>query len=207
MTCQTTRRRFRHLSGFVLAGGASRRMGRPKHLLQMGDETLLVHQARLVHEICGSVTILASPENLPSTRLPGFPAVEDRIPHCGPLGGIYTGLSITRTEYNLFLGCDLPLMQARFLRFLCGRAISAEADVTVPVCGPAKYQPLCAVYRRRARAVIRASLLQGDYKVARFFSRVVCHTIGLQELNRMRFDRKIFTNVNTPEQWRNISGQ
>jgi molybdopterin-guanine dinucleotide biosynthesis protein A len=192
------RRRFRNVSGFVLAGGASRRMGRPKHLLQFAGETLLSRQIRLLDAICGSVTILTSPESFLSISVPGFPAVEDGIPHCGPLGAIYAGLSITRTEYNLFLGCDLPLMEVRFLRYLCGRAVDLEADVTVPLCGPGDYQPLCAVYRRRARAVIRASILRGDYKVTRFFPRAVCQTIGLREMSEMGFGRRLFTNINTP---------
>jgi molybdenum cofactor guanylyltransferase len=201
------RRRFPYVAGFVLAGGASRRMGRPKHLLQFSGKTLLARQLDLLRCTCRSVTILASPENLLSTGMSGFPAVKDRIPHCGPLGGIYTGLAISKTEYNLFLGCDLPLMENRFLRFLCERALAGEADVTIPVCGPDDYQPLCAVYRRRARAVIRASILRGDYKVTRFFRHVVCRKISFQELTHAGFDRRIFTNVNTPEEWMEIRGK
>jgi molybdenum cofactor guanylyltransferase len=185
----------------VLAGGASRRMGRPKHLLQLGGDTLLVRQLNVLRAVCGSVTILSSSENLLSTGVWGFRVVEDRIPHCGPLGGIYTGLAITRTEYNLFLGCDLPLMEARFLRFLCKRALSADADVTVPVDELCKYQPLCAVYRWRARAVIRASILRGDYKVTHVFRHVACQAIDWPEMSDMGFHRRLFTNVNTPEDY------
>ena len=193
------RRRFSNVSGFVLAGGASRRMGRPKHLLQFGGEILLVHQLNLLHRLCRSVTIVASPENISSTGVPEFAAVDDRIPHCGPLGGIHTGLAITRTEYNLFLGCDLPLMETRFLRFLCNRALSADADVTVPIDEQCMYQPLCAVYRRRARAVIRASILRGDYKVTHVFRHVACQAIDWREMSDMGFNSRLFTNVNTPE--------
>jgi molybdopterin-guanine dinucleotide biosynthesis protein A len=202
------RHRFRDVSGFVLAGGASRRMGRPKHHLKLGGETVLMRQVRLLRTVCSSVAILVSPENLMNTALPTIPVVRDLMPHCGPLGGIYTGLCVTRTEYNLFLGCDLPLMQARFLRLLCRRAIEAGSHVTVPVSGPGNYQPLCAVYRRKARPTIRASILRGDYKVTRFFRRVICQPVSLKEIRDMGFDPRIFTNVNTPAEYEAVvSGQ
>jgi molybdenum cofactor guanylyltransferase len=199
-------RRFRDVTGFVLAGGASRRMGHPKHQLRIGGETLLARQARLLRAVSASVTVLASAENLASVRMAGLTVVEDRIPHCGPLGGIYTGLSITTTEYNLFLGCDLPFVEARFLRLLCSRAIATGAQVTVPVCSHGKYQPLCAVYRRSARATIRASIFLGDYKVTRFYRRVDCQSISLRELTGMGFGQRIFTNLNTPADYEKAVG-
>jgi molybdenum cofactor guanylyltransferase len=177
-------------------------MGRPKHLLQVGGKTLLVHQLTLLGSVCRSVITVAAPENILTTSVPGFRSVGDRIPRCGPLGGIYTGLAITRTEYNLFLGCDLPLMQSRFLRFLCKCALAGEADITVPVLGAGNYEPLCAVYRRRARAAIRASILRGDYKVTHVFRHLACQGISFQEMSGMGFDRRLFTNVNTPADYK-----
>jgi molybdenum cofactor guanylyltransferase len=191
-------RRFLEVSGFVLAGGASRRMGRPKQSLMLCGETMLGRQYRLLSGACGSVAILGFREN-PANR--DFPAFEDMIPGRGPLGGIYTGLWVTRTEYNLFLGCDLPFMKAEFLRFLCRRGVETGADVTVPICGQVDYEPLCAVYRRRVRGIIRGTLLRGENKTTAFFSGVRCEFIGLQEMARAGFGRWIFTNMNTPSDY------
>jgi molybdenum cofactor guanylyltransferase len=187
--------RFLEVSGFVLAGGASRRMGRPKQRLMLCGETMLERQYRLLSGVCGSVAVVGSHEN-PANR--DFPAFEDFIPSRGPLGGIYTGLLAARTEYNLFLGCDLPFMEAGFLRLLCRRAVETGADVTVPNCGRVAYEPLSAVYRRRVRGIIRARLLRGENKTTAFFSGVRCEFIGLQEMARAGFGRWIFTNMNTP---------
>jgi molybdenum cofactor guanylyltransferase len=190
-----TMRRFLEVSGFVLAGGASRRMGRPKQGLMLDGETMLERQCRLLSGVCCSVAVLGFREN-PANHT--FPAFEDTIPGHGPLGGIYTGLSVTRTEYNLFLGCDLPFMKAGFLRLLCRRAVETGAGVTVPICGRADYQPLCAVYRRRVRGIIRATLLRGENQTTAFYSGVRCEFIGLQDVARAGFGRWIFTNMNTP---------
>jgi molybdenum cofactor guanylyltransferase len=191
-------RRFLEVSGFVLAGGASRRMGRPKQSLMLCGETMLGRQCRLLSGVCGSVAILGFREN-PANHT--FPVFEDIIPGRGPLGGIYTGLLATRAEYNLFLGCDLPFMEAGFLRLLCQRALETGADVTVPNCGRVDCEPLCAVYRRRARGIIRATLLRGENKTTAFFSGVLCEFIGLQEMARAGFGRQIFANMNTPSDY------
>jgi molybdopterin-guanine dinucleotide biosynthesis protein A len=201
--------RFRNITGFVLAGGASRRMGRPKHQLELGGETLLARQVRLLHVVCASVSVITSPENHAAIRTAGFPTLRDLIPHCGPLGGMYTGLSISRTEFNLFLGCDCPFVAVRFLRFLCRQALATAAQVTIPLCDHDRYEPLCAVYRRSARVAIRASLLRGDYKISSFFRHVVRETIRLPELKVMGFNEQMFANLNTPEDYQKavMSGQ
>jgi molybdenum cofactor guanylyltransferase len=200
------RRRFLEVTGFVLAGGASRRMGRPKHELKLDGETMLMRQLRLLHAVCGSTVILGPPERVrpqgPEAAL--VPVIADRIPGCGPLGGIYTGLSITRTDYNLLLGCDLPFIEAAFLRLLCRCAMEGQADVTVPMRGRRDYQPVCAVYRRRALAVVRSSILRRDYKVTGFFHRVICQTVALGDLREWGYDWRIFTNVNTPEEYQAV---
>jgi molybdopterin-guanine dinucleotide biosynthesis protein A len=187
--------RIRELSGFVLAGGQSHRMGKPKGLLKLGGETLLERQLHVLRGVCRRVAVLGAP--------PGFPAVgarvfADELPGRGPLGGIYTGLKYSRTEYNLFLGCDLPFMEARFLRFLARLAVLEQADVTVPQTRDHRLQPLAAVYRRRALAAIRARLEAGENKTSSFFHRVRCRLVPWREIARAGFSPRIFVNINTP---------
>ena len=103
-------RRFSSLSGFVLAGGESRRMGQPKPLLALAGETMIERQVRLLRSICRSVAVIGLSDGLPPVDVPSIP---DVIRGRGPLGGIFSGLLRTRTEFNLFLGCDLPFVPAR----------------------------------------------------------------------------------------------
>ncbi len=188
------RDRFDLITGFVLAGGVSRRMGQPKPKLELGGETMLERQIRLLRMVSRSVAVLGPPGSYLGLAVPIFP---DEVPSRGPLGGLYTGLHRTHTEYNLFLGCDLPFMEARFLRFLSQRALESQADVTVPESRDG-YEPLCAVYRRRALGAVRASLMAGENKVSRFFLRVRCRRIFWREIARAGFAPRIFDNMNTP---------
>ena len=186
------------LSGFVLAGGESRRMGQPKHLLMLDGETMLERQMRLLRSVCRAVAVIGLAEFPPDPRVAVLP---DAISGRGPLGGIYTGLLHTRTEYNLFVGCDLPFLDARFLGFLARCALDAQADITVPEDRQGRVEPLCAIYRREVGAFVRASLREGANKTSGFFSRVRCRVVPWREIARAGFTPRIFDNMNTPEDW------
>jgi molybdopterin-guanine dinucleotide biosynthesis protein A len=135
-------RRFLSLSGFVLAGGAGRRMGHPKAELVLGAEAMLERQIRLLGSVCRSVAAIGLPANSTASAPPAFP---DDLPGRGPLGGICTGLRRTRTDFNFFLGCDLPYLETRLLHYLARRALESQADVTIPESIEGRVQPLCAV--------------------------------------------------------------
>ena len=176
-------------------GGASRRMGRPKHGLMLGGETLLTRAVRKVRSVASRVYILG-PEDW--ARGLDFVALPDEFPGNGPLGAIYTGLLHTRTEFNVFLSCDVPFMEARFLRYLVWQALGSRADVTLAATPHRGYQPLCAAYRRRALPAVRRCLAAGRNKVAGFFPVVQVRVLRWPELARAGFRPSIFDNLNTP---------
>ena len=190
------RERLSEVTGFVLAGGLSQRMGRPKHALVLAGETLLEGAVRVARSVAREVAVIAPPERVRELGLE-VAVFADEIPSRGPLGGIYTGLCRTRTEFNLFLSCDLPFMDPRFLRCLAERALQSGADVTLAETPRHGYQPLAAIYRRRARAAVRASLASGENKISRFFPRVRLRLVAWPEVARAGFRASIFDNVNT----------
>ncbi len=190
-------------------------MGQPKHTLILNGETLLLRQLRLLRSVCRAVAVLGASDAptyaqalTPEAPLRmtgeefemvfGVPVYPDEWLGRGPLAGIYTALLHTRTEYNLIIGCDMPYLSASFLRYLCLRAEASQADVTVPQSRDRRLQPLCAVYRRRARSAVRSSLAQGQNKVSRFYPRVRCEIVGFQEMAQAGFQDYLFSNMNTP---------
>lgn len=148
------------MNGFILAGGQSTRMGRDKATLPFRGKPLIAHAVetlRALHldpRICGSRFDLA-----------GFaPIIPDRIPGCGPLGGIEAALSITNSELNIFVPVDQPDLPRSFLRWMMARAERSGAAATIPYSG-GRPQPLCAVYHRALAGGLRAALEAGQYKV------------------------------------------
>jgi len=198
------RRRFSEVSGFVLAGGASQRMGFDKAQLLLGSERMVDRQVRLLRAMCRSVTIIGPPARFAGA---GVQVYEDEVLGQGPLGGVRTGLHKARTEFSLFLACDMPLMEERFLRYLCEQALGSRALVTLPPpCGNGRY-PICAVLRRGAIARVNSFLEAGQNQVGRFFSRCPRRAISRAEFARAGFSACLFCNLNTLEEYERMRQQ
>ena len=179
-------------------------MGTDKARLRLGSESMVERQTRLLRALCRSVAIIGPPHRFPEA---GIPVYEDEIPGRGPVGGLHTGLRRARTEFSLFLSCDMPLMEARFLRYLCEQALVSRASATVPPPWAKGVYPLCAVLRRRVLSTVRSSLALGQNQVGRFFRKVQRRTISKAEFTRAGFSPRIFYNANTPEEYEKVRRQ
>jgi molybdopterin-guanine dinucleotide biosynthesis protein A len=203
-------------SGFVLAGGASSRMGTDKALLKFGDRTLVEHALMLLASLDLSPRIVGSREDLARYA----PVVADLRPGCGPLSGIEAGLLASKTEYALFIPVDLPLLPAVLLRQMMDRVLLTEAKVTVPrFLG--HEQPLCAIFHRDLLPAISDALSQGDYKVMRVVERAALALGGAQVMDRYDVEtamtvnprplagrlHRAFLNCNTPGDFRRLGQQ
>ena len=188
--------RFESISGFVLAGGESHRMGRPKHRLVLAGETLLERQIRMLQSVCGSVAVVGPRVDLGLREIPFIP---DLLRGRGPLGGIHAALSVSHTEFNLIVACDLPFLQKRFLQHLARAALHNRVDVTVAEDKARRLLPVCAVYRRRTLGIIRGRLAQDLNKADGYFRNARLHVVTWRETLRAGFSAHIFDNINRPE--------
>ncbi|BDG59901.1 molybdenum cofactor guanylyltransferase [Caldinitratiruptor microaerophilus] len=182
--------------GVIMAGGRSTRMGRNKALLPVGGRRLVEHVADLFRDLFEQVLVST---NEPETyAFLGLPAVADRIPGSGPLGGIEAGLKASRFRAAFFAACDMPLLNRDLIAYLV--SLAADHDAVVPrVDG--QWETLHAVYTRDALPAVTAQLDSGDFKVARFFPRVRVRAVEEAELARFGPPRRLFFNCNTPQEY------
>ena len=194
------------LSGFVLAGGKSTRMGQDKASVTLKGLTLLEHALAVLREVCRDVAILGKQELYGSIG----PVYEDIFPGCGPLGGIHTALSNSQTPFNLIIAVDTPFLASEFLSYLADRAIESGAIVTTPEIDDYT-QPLCTVYSLDFRPIAEQALRQGNYKIVPLFPKDRTLAIKEAELRQFAFAADMFENLNTPEDLararRRFSGQ
>jgi molybdopterin-guanine dinucleotide biosynthesis protein A len=188
------------LSAFVLAGGRSSRLGRDKALLPLGDRNFLQIALDNAKGVCPTPLIVGSR----SLYAAYGEVIEDRIPGCGPLGGIHAALSATTSDLNLALSVDMPLMVSSFLKWLAKQAKETAASVTVPRSG-SRLQPLCAVYHRAILPQIEAALSAGRYRVDAVFAHVITRIIDEHEMTSAGFTTDIFRNVNTPQEYESLT--
>ena len=144
-------------SGFVLAGGASRRMGRDKALLPYLGEPLACILARTVSQVADSVHIIGDPRLYASL---GYPVTPDAVASCGPAGGIYTALLQNLAQWNIVVACDMPRVDAALLQNLVQYARRGDGDCIVPLGPHRQPEPLCAIYHVRCLPVLEHAISQ-----------------------------------------------
>jgi molybdenum cofactor guanylyltransferase len=177
-------------SGFVLAGGASQRMGQDKALLPYRGTTLVEHVAQTVREAAGSVALIGDPARLGQLGLPVFP---DEPPSCGPASGIYTALRVSQTDWNLLVACDMPAVSEEILLGLLGMAGTSERNCVAAVGSYGEPEPLCAAYHRRCLPMLTRAI-----RDKRLRMRDLIKEMGAVW---MRVDASALANVNTPAEW------
>jgi molybdopterin-guanine dinucleotide biosynthesis protein A len=183
------------ISGFVLTGGRSSRMGTAKALLPFRGGLLGAHIASVVESVCGPVTVVGDPVlNAPLGR----PVVADLHAGIGPLGGIEAALAASQTPWILVAACDMPALTADFLQELI-RAAKAQpdADAILPIPPGGPPNPLCGLYHQRILPRLREAIASGDYKVTRALNGTELRLLPVESGEAIR-------NANTPAEWQEL---
>ena len=116
------------VTGVILAGGMSRRMGKNKALLQLGEDSLIGHVIRRMHLITDELLLITnSPAEYAHLDLPMH---EDTVPNTGALGGVYTGLTYASHDAVLCVACDSPFLEPKLLTYLL--SVLGEYDAVMP---------------------------------------------------------------------------
>jgi molybdopterin-guanine dinucleotide biosynthesis protein A len=171
-------------SGYVLAGGRSRRMGISKAGLPWRGITLGTWVAGEVAAVTGSVTIAGA-------SWPGYRSIPDLVPNFGPVSGIAACLADTPFEWSLIVACDMPFANREWLRFLLD---SVAGDALVPRTPDGRLHPLCAVWNRSALDRLAGAMQNGVHRVQDVLQFFDCRTVAVD-------NPAIVTNVNTPDEW------
>jgi molybdopterin-guanine dinucleotide biosynthesis protein A len=189
------------LSGVVLAGGKSRRLGYDKRRLRLwGEEgpTLLEHSVQIIDQLCAeTIVVLNDADAWPELTAR---VVSDRWPGTGPLGGIISALAAMRHEYALCVAADMPLLNLDLLTAFCAELRDYEAlvpqqyDATTGKLYP---EPLHAIYARQCYTPFVAQLEAGNIAVHQALNTVT--TRYLSPFFCAQFDAagESFLNINT----------
>jgi molybdopterin-guanine dinucleotide biosynthesis protein A len=184
-----------NITGVVLAGGKSSRMGTDKALARMGQETLVERCVATMAQ-CFRQNILIANRAEPFAHLK-LPVYGDEVPDLGPLGGIHTGLRHAETPAVFVVACDMPFLDADLIREMA-LALGDFDAVAARIEG--KFEPLHAGYQRRILPTIESRIQSGDYSVNRLLGLLRVRAFTEAELDRHANWRRTFLNVNTPEE-------
>jgi molybdenum cofactor guanylyltransferase len=178
-------------TGIILAGGKSSRLGRDKGLLELGRKKLIEIAIENLSSVCNRILISSNSDGYAKF---GMEVVPDRIPNIGPMGGIYSSLSLSFTEINLVLAVDLPFINEGLLRYLLDQ--SRGVQVAVPWSGEERYEPLCACYNRSVLPIMEGFISQSNYKLPDLYKKIKLNRLIIDERLPF-FTPKLFQNINS----------
>ncbi len=185
-----------NVTGVILAGGKSRRMGEDKRFLQVGEATLLDRAVSVMAKLFPEVLIVIAQDSLPLT-VTGYMVYRDLIADCGSLGGLYTGLA-RATEKRIFVvACDMPFLNPGMIQWFVDR--DPGADIVMARL-PTGLQPLHALYSKRALPVLERMATTHALKIQQIVSEPSLRTTVVLPAEWGERDAlaQSFQNVNTP---------
>jgi len=181
---------FPDVTGVILAGGRSSRMGRDKAGLELGGISFFERILTVFHSLFPNVLIAGDRPDLAAPDLPCFP---DLYPGSA-LGGLHTGLLAAETPYIFVAACDMPCPDPELIRAIVARR--SGYDVVVPRT-PAGLEPLFALYGKACLEAMQGLLEAKNYRIYDFYPDVRVRYLEPEELPSA-WERAL-VNVNTPE--------
>jgi molybdopterin-guanine dinucleotide biosynthesis protein A len=187
------------ISGIILAGGKSRRMGHDKAFLALGGQSLIEIVIERVQAVAAEVIVVT---NTPlryahlATRLVG-----DIYRGVGTLGGMHAGLTAARHDYALVVGCDMPFLNPLLLTYMA--SLAPQYDAVVPQVD-GLFEPLHAIYSRSCLPLIEDRICARQWEAFSFYPQARVRYFDREEM--VRFDPALLSlrNANTPEEWQRV---
>lgn len=178
----------RAVTGFVLTGGQSTRMGQDKALLPVQGQTLCEHIGDVVSLVAEKVLLVGHPERYGHLK---YACLPDRHPDLGPLSGLETALTFGAADLNVVAGCDVANIKVEWLRTLIREAPDGVHCAVVEDAA-SRLQPLCGVYRSDCLPVVRRALEERRLRMMDLLTELGAKLVRVDEL---------VVNLNSAADW------
>jgi molybdenum cofactor guanylyltransferase len=193
------------IAGFILVGGASRRMGTDKSGLTLNGQSFLERIGGQVSGVAESVTIVGSnAAALKQNQSINLPIAPDVYPKWGALGGVHAALTACSATWALIVACDFPFVTQELFARLA--SVREGFDAVAPVQHDSIPQPLCSLYRVEPCLSRAVELIEsGERKPIALLQSVATRWILFSELADLKDSNHVFDNINTPQDYARIA--
>lgn len=204
---------YNDITGIILSGGKSKRMGINKSLLKIGNKSLIEIINGLLSDLFEEIILSTNePQLYKFLKLKSF---KDVYPNKGPLSGIHSGLINSKTDKNFIISCDMPFMTSEMIEYLvnykCNKSIVvAKADGFV--------QQLCGLYDKSCLPIIENVLSENSVsenrnaqqekrgcKVLELIKRAGAEIIDAENLPF--YNKDLFFNMNSLEDYEYVKNK
>lgn len=183
------------LTVFILCGGKSSRMQSEKGLVLFQGKPFIEHIIQAILPVTEQIKLITATKEydyLPYQKIP------DIILDKGPLGGIYTALANSETEFNLILSCDIPLISTELLSELISKH-NNEAEITV-FASESRLHPLIGIYSKKVLPVIKSAIDNDELKMMDLLAKIPHQILNIDESENFHL-----TNINSVDELNDLN--
>lgn len=184
-----------NVTGIILAGGKSSRMGTDKGFVIWDGKPFIQHIIEALKLFVSEILIVSDYTQYDTL---GYRRIKDVLPNEGPLSGLYSGLKQSKTEINLVLSCDVPFITEKLLSKLIN-TYEFENEAYVCVVDE-KLMPLVALYQKRCKKVCLELLNKEERRMMTLLKSLN----NVQYLKLDKEEAKEVRNINTPKDLKEI---
>lgn len=185
-----------NVTGIILSGGKSSRMGQDKGFLELNGKPMIQHVIDHINPMCDQILISANEKKYEEL---GYPVYKDVISDIGPAGGIISCLDHSNNNKNIIISCDLPHASTDFIRKLLD--LSGDYEITLPKSGQ-QLQPLCAIYSKKVYKSFMEYVSRGFYSLKSIIMEFRVQVIQEDAMPAFDFSKEL-KNINSMDDVQN----
>ncbi len=174
------------ITGIVIAGGKSSRMGQNKALIKYGSIRLIDNAIEILQNFTQNILISSNV----SIQNVSYPIISDEFKNIGPIGGLYSSLKESKSELNIIIPCDVPNVNIGLYNKMI--ELCVDVDAVIPELPNGKLEPLIACYKKKILPIIDESICNNDYKLVNLLLKIKVRYIDVLDIEQ-------FKNINSPE--------
>ena len=184
----------KEVTSIILAGGKNLRLGRNKAFEMIKGKTIIDRVFERLEPISSQIVVVTSWAQFDIELNLAVDIVADIYPNMGPLGGIYTGLTASKSDVNIIAACDMPFLNTDLLEYMS--EILADYDAVVPRLANEMIEPLHAVYATNCLSRIDERLVARKLSIHAFLDEVNVRYLEEEETRNIDPELTSFFNIN-----------
>jgi molybdopterin-guanine dinucleotide biosynthesis protein A len=177
------------LTGIILAGGKSSRMGQEKGLINFRGKPLIQFGIDLLRRYTDRILISSSNSGYSQF---GYEMVPDILYGLGPAAGLATTLTFSETDWNIVLACDLPFLEAELIALMLEKTERNQA--VIPVHNGVM-EPLAGLYTRELGTNFEEAISSGNFALRKILAN--CKVYYFDTTMLLEKYPNLFSNFNT----------
>jgi len=186
------------MNAIILAGGKSSRFGTNKALYKLEQKPMLINIIEKLNPLFDKIYVIGD-KNYDYNNLKNVEYLADEIPNKGPLGGLYTGLKATDSEYNYLQACDMPFVCKEYLEYMKNHIkINSNYDAYIPEKN-GYLEPFVGFYKKNIKDEVLDLIRQGKLNFDNLFEKIKINRIAEDKIEEIADTDRIFFNINKKE--------